>query len=447
MKCKHILAAILVAVMAITGIPSVPVTAESHPTGDLEELKMTRIDLPENVTFTMTQSSRSSTETINALADRACSYYGYHDTVNRANSEGRQALYHDLMQTSIEFWNSDADIESISSYFGDYYILKEFHLADYGITDEDAAEVYFMFRNDNPLFYFISNEFSYGYNTLMGEKDYYFYFRIYPEFAEGSVRNEYNTQIEEFIADYADCTGSGYLYTDAKAIYDKLALSMNYAYDANGVPSMTTAAHTIIGGIAEGYGVCESYARIYEMLCNYYGIENIFVSGTSRNEGHTWNVIRLDDGKYYYADCTWDDHGAFVSDMYFAKGAQTYQNDHIPDSPEGTRSRYLYALPEISEDDFDPSVLELLSPTDTTEPTENETDALTVTVYGDVDDNGTVQMVDMIALNKYLMIGEPISEQGLVNADVNCNGMLEQDDGLNILRAVIGLITLPVTST
>ena len=73
-------------------------------------------------------------------------------------------------------------------------------------------------------------------------------------------------------------------------------------------------------------------------------------------------------------------------------------------------------------------------------PSSGETDI----IYGDVDENGTVQMVDMIALNKYLMIGSEISAQGLINADVNRDGQVEQDDGLNILRAVIDLVELPV---
>ncbi len=85
-------------------------------------------------------------------------------------------------------------------------------------------------------------------------------------------------------------------------------------------------------------------------------------------------------------------------------------------------------------------------PSETEKPSENvdPSESLGATLYGDTDCNGEVQMVDMILLNKYLMIGEEVTPQGLVNADVNINGEVEQDDGLNILRACIDLITLPV---
>ena len=94
---------------------------------------------------------------------------------------------------------------------------------------------------------------------------------------------------------------------------------------------------------------------------------------------------------------------------------------------------------------------EITPPTEpTTDDNTENTEATTPSgstgdvVYGDTDCNGEVQMGDMILLNKYLMIGEEVTPQGLINADVNINGEVEQDDGLNILRACIDLITLPV---
>ncbi|MDE5565140.1 MAG: hypothetical protein K2I93_08275, partial [Oscillospiraceae bacterium] len=66
-------------------------------------------------------------------------------------------------------------------------------------------------------------------------------------------------------------------------------------------------------------------------------------------------------------------------------------------------------------------------------------------VYGDVDVNGTISIMDVILLNRSLMVGAPISEQGLLNADVDMSGgMPDAVDSLNILKAVVKLITLPI---
>ena len=65
-------------------------------------------------------------------------------------------------------------------------------------------------------------------------------------------------------------------------------------------------------------------------------------------------------------------------------------------------------------------------------------------VYGDVDENGKVDIIDVITLNKNLMVNDPISAQGKKNADVDKNGKIDETDALNILKAVVELVTLPV---
>lgn len=65
--------------------------------------------------------------------------------------------------------------------------------------------------------------------------------------------------------------------------------------------------------------------------------------------------------------------------------------------------------------------------------------------YGDIDGNGKVDIMDVILLNRNLMIGAEVTPQGLKNADVDCNGEVDSLDALNILKYVTKLITnLPV---
>ncbi len=65
-------------------------------------------------------------------------------------------------------------------------------------------------------------------------------------------------------------------------------------------------------------------------------------------------------------------------------------------------------------------------------------------VCGDVDVDGDVDIMDVILLNRNLMIGAEVKPQGLINADVDLNGAVDAVDSLNILKAVVKLITLPV---
>lgn len=64
--------------------------------------------------------------------------------------------------------------------------------------------------------------------------------------------------------------------------------------------------------------------------------------------------------------------------------------------------------------------------------------------YGDVNCDGDVSIVDVLVLNKNLLAGEKLTDQGQLNADVDKDGSPTGADALNILKATIGLAELPV---
>ncbi len=80
------------------------------------------------------------------------------------------------------------------------------------------------------------------------------------------------------------------------------------------------------------------------------------------------------------------------------------------------------------------------TPTETPEPT--ETTPSVTKDYGNVNEDNEISISDVIQLNKYLL-GDTnaVSEQGLQNADVDDNGMIESVDSLNILKYCVQLIS------
>lgn len=65
-------------------------------------------------------------------------------------------------------------------------------------------------------------------------------------------------------------------------------------------------------------------------------------------------------------------------------------------------------------------------------------------VYGDVDCNGAVNLLDVVLLNKNIMLGEKLSDQGKINADVDLNNALNPTDSLSILKYCVKLVELPI---
>ena len=68
------------------------------------------------------------------------------------------------------------------------------------------------------------------------------------------------------------------------------------------------------------------------------------------------------------------------------------------------------------------------------------------TDYGDVNGDGAVDIMDVIALNKYLLGSSSLDAAAKNRADVDCNTEINSTDSLNILKYVVELIdSLPVS--
>jgi|GEM_PF-3414456 len=130
-------------------------------------------------------------------------------------------------------------------------------------------------------------------------------------------------------------------YSKVLAIHDYLVSTMSYKHTDTG------NAWNIYGALVEHQGVCEAYARAFQFLCSYYGVTAICVSGDATNssgtEGHMWDMVLMNDGKWYAMDVTWDDplvNGKDSGDVYytyFLVGSKTENSDgkafdvsHIP---------------------------------------------------------------------------------------------------------------------
>lgn len=118
-------------------------------------------------------------------------------------------------------------------------------------------------------------------------------------------------------------------YEMEKALHDMIATHVVYT---TGAPN----AHNAYGALVEGVAVCEGYAESLQYLLQRVGIQSVEILGygttdleTGKGENHAWNIVRI-DGKYYYVDLTWDDHGEqnFLSYAYFNQNGATFNVDH-----------------------------------------------------------------------------------------------------------------------
>ena len=159
---------------------------------------------------------------------------------------------------------------------------------------------------------------------------------------------------------------------EGETLYEKLVSIHDYICKMDtyimGAPYCDSAYGALVGRKS----VCEGYAEAFKLLCDNAKIDCILVTGLSRidpnkpRETHMWNIVRMDDGKWYAVDATWNDAGDIPKNYeYFLVGSDTvtrnlkfseshkvsYNFENIEDDSVKTISSFEY--PELSKERYD----------------------------------------------------------------------------------------------
>lgn len=295
--------------------------------------------------------------------------YAYKSLLMLEDGESMAAFYSEIDEYASAFHSSLEDAKCKKNGENDIYYMAEVRFSDNDITSEQALSVWSAYIKDHPLYYWISSHVTYTEDYLTVQ--------ISPEYIDGETREQINCEIYLAVEKYIESLGGETEYYDITlGLHDIIIDNVDYAYQSDGItPSYEVYAHNILGVLLEGEGVCESYAKTYQMLLNYLGIENIYVTGYA-GEPHAWNMVRMDDGNWYWFDLTWDDqpdwmlgvrHNYFcVSNSGYVKwndGSTSkttlFLENHFPDSPGGVGVAYSYTLPDASNAPYDREKIKL----------------------------------------------------------------------------------------
>ncbi len=156
-------------------------------------------------------------------------------------------------------------------------------------------------------------------------------------------------KIEEIVSDIIkeDMTD----YEKELAIHDYIVKNYKYDYENYINDTLPDESYTPYGLLIKGTGVCQAYAEVTKLLLNRVGIECDVVVGTSRDENHAWNIVKLDD-EYYMLDVTWNDptteeegEEEYVYYDYFNLTQEQFLKDHSWDTskwPVANGTKYNY---------------------------------------------------------------------------------------------------------
>lgn len=157
---------------------------------------------------------------------------------------------------------------------------------------------------------------------------------------------------------------SGSRYEQLLQVHDWL--TQNNAYNTSANNDIPWSA---LSALSTSYHpVCAGYAKAFKMLCDKLNIPCVLAGGMgisdNGQEGHMWNCVQMEDGKWYAVDVTWDDpvggsgnQSGFERHDYFLAGSGTvidgwsFASSHqidVVNKPNG--SSFVY--PSLSTDAY-----------------------------------------------------------------------------------------------
>lgn len=179
----------------------------------------------------------------------------------------------------------------------------------------------------------------------------------------GEYAEKYSEKIGEFNGSVAEAKravetklGVGAsAYDTLRAIHDYLCEELEYNYDALSGDSAYQYAHNVYTAFAGNKKVvCEGYAKAFKILCNEFGIPCILATGdgvtSGGTEAHMWNCVKLENGKWYAVDVTWDDQST-IRYEYFLAGSNTAGFNGSSFSAEH-RLDSTFVYPELADENF-----------------------------------------------------------------------------------------------
>ncbi len=230
-------------------------------------------------------------------------------------------------------------------------LLESLDVSDYGLSQTEFKNLYYLFKESNPQFYFLELGYSKGitsYGTTAGPGDdrnggdfpdggfipggnsttvATVQLMAYANFADGYARYNSSLQladkIDDWIASVSSCA------TDLEkevALHDTICNNTTYDYEFIKLTSdteteayeqehYTQSAYSAMLGTST---VCAGYAAAMELMCNAVDIDALEIISSS----HAWTRVRL-DGVWYNVDPTWDDQ---FMDKSYPSGYYKYFN-------------------------------------------------------------------------------------------------------------------------
>lgn len=200
------------------------------------------------------------------------------------------------------------------------YSCKLATLEDTVLTQSEIRLVIASYKMDNPLVFWITENF--GYSNTGGFTALQLYSYESPDTIKEMQKKQFK-KINKFIMGLKQGLDE---YTLELKAHNMIINCCEYSSEVESAED-DYLAFTPYGVFVNGSAVCEGYAKAFQYLMSVVGIESCTVMGRGSSELHMWNGVKLNDN-WYYVDPSWDDGKEYSRYDYFNITTEEIENDH-----------------------------------------------------------------------------------------------------------------------
>lgn len=197
-----------------------------------------------------------------------------------------------------------------------FYPIEQFTIKNSKLSVETIKKVLYAIQNDDPDIFWIASTFSYQYtkkDTIL---------KLYSIFSKDEKINAEKKLKAKVLEIVSKIPQNATEYEKEMILHNYIV--NNCEYDKS---SSSYKIFTCYGCLVENKAVCEGYSKAMQLLMNVVGINSITVVGSSKDEPHMWNIVKIND-KCYHLDVTWDGVGGLGQYNYFNVNDEIIKKDH-----------------------------------------------------------------------------------------------------------------------
>lgn len=170
----------------------------------------------------------------------------------------------------------------------------EINISQYNISEDDAGAIYNAALSLYPDIFFMDRGKSFSYYSSDGKVTRlvnlpYLYSESKVDTMLPKFYDEADFYLNQVQNELSVCTDD---FSKAMLLHDEIVLDAQYVLENSNYNFMI-----------QKQGLCENYSRVYAYLLGQVGIYSEIVDSST----HEWVKVKMEDGKYYNVDVTWDD--------------------------------------------------------------------------------------------------------------------------------------------